>query len=279
MSKIIRLSNIIQDVRKQPWNMSSVQFMQASFLEQFNDVGKSLIIAARDNTDFTDKLVVLWGVAITGIGEENTEGAIYRNGVFYRVVAQGPLAAPTGGDVFVYALLQTPDASDPQKFSDGLLFDSLIDNTIRIVAAAPGSGFADVIGDPLVVDLPTKANLAQGAYQNVTFLDSDWFALTNRMQIRKNDTGLVHLRGVMIRQNTPISSNQHDPITLPDSSFRPNQLVVAPVILRGEFEVDLEVSLNMVIHSGEDPITLLNNSGVTIGTTDEISINIMYFAS
>jgi len=281
MANIIDLTNILQDIRKQPFNQSTLDFLQTSMLNQFDDLVKTLLIAARDNTDFTDKVVILWGVAITGIGEQNTEGAIFFNGEIYKVNAQGPLPAPT--NVFVYAIENTFDPSDPQTFSDSLMFNVLQIRKVKIIDAVSGSGIGDVVGDVNVIDLEAqlitnlgvdlKSDIAQGSFQALA-MGTDWFDTS--FFIRKNDTGLVNLSGIIARVNSS-TTTLTTIATLPDSTFRPLNVQNIGVILRSSPSSEVPLFIN--ITSGTDDIRLFNDASITINIGDDILISAFWYVA
>lgn len=288
MPDIIDFSNIVNGLRQQPFNSNTANFLQNSFLKQFEDIITSFLIKGHDVQDFDDKLIVMWGAIITGIGETNDEGLLAFNGEFLRIDAQIGLPAPTGGNVFVYALDTTFDPSDPQLFSSGESFNVLQIKKVKIVEAAPGSGLADVVGDPNVLlledvlmgnlNVTLKANKAQVSFTNCTLTDANWeFVLNEEVQVRENDLGIVQLSGTARRINSSTTATSLNFLDLPLTSFRPLRVIRAGVTVIPN--TGNEVALSMIVTDVTDNILVLNNGGQTINTSDVVVFNVWWYTS
>lgn len=133
----IDTSNVIDPNQEQPWKSTSLQFLEDSEKETFNNVVRSLI----GSTYSTSQVYILWGCVRSGTADGGsgavsvTAGAIFFNGEIYTVDAfSGTLVANN----LYSAVSVTVGSPDPTAFSNGASFS--IHNVRKWLPVVAGSG-------------------------------------------------------------------------------------------------------------------------------------------
>lgn len=135
MKKILT-NNIVENVRRQPFNKASLEHIQEAFQEVFADLLKGL-------TDNAAGVVVLHG-CIDSDPDANdydiSAGAVLYNGEVFQVDA---FTGSDATDVPVLTLVETYRTGDPVKFSDNNDYNVHVVRKLAWSMAAAGSGIAD----------------------------------------------------------------------------------------------------------------------------------------
>jgi hypothetical protein len=135
MKKIIT-SNIVENVRRQPFNKASFEHIQEAFQEVFADLLKGL-------TDNAAGVVVLHGCVDSDPDADDYDisaGAVLYNGEVFQVDA---FVGSDASDVPVLSLVETYRAGDPVTFSDNNNYNVHQIRKLQWSMATAGSGIAD----------------------------------------------------------------------------------------------------------------------------------------
>ena len=135
MKKILT-NNIVEDVRRQPFNKASLEHIQESYNEVIADIMKAL-------TDNATGVVVLHGLVDSDGGATSwniSAGAVLYNGEVFQVDA---FVGSDPSDVPVLVLDETYRAGDPVKFSDNNEYNVHVIRKLKFEMAGTGTGIAD----------------------------------------------------------------------------------------------------------------------------------------
>lgn len=135
MKKILT-SNIVENVRRQPFNKASLEHIQEAFQEVFADLLKGL-------TDNAAGVVVLHGCVDSDPDANDYDisaGAVLYNGEVFQVDA---FVGSDATDVPVLSLVETYRAGDPVKFSDNNDYNVHVIRKLQWSMATAGSGIVD----------------------------------------------------------------------------------------------------------------------------------------
>jgi hypothetical protein len=135
MKKILT-SNIVENVRRQPFNKASLEHIQEAFQEVFADLLKGL-------TDNAAGVVVLHGCVDSDPDADDYDfsaGAVLYNGEVFQVDA---FTGSDASDVPVLTLSETFRAGDPVTFSDNNNYNVHAIRKLVWGMATAGSGIAD----------------------------------------------------------------------------------------------------------------------------------------
>jgi len=135
MKKILS-ANIVENVRRQPFNKASLEHIQEAFTEVFADIMKGI-------TDSSSGLIVLHGCVDSDAGATAwniSAGAIMYNGEIYKIDA---FVGTHGSQVPVLSVVTSYRAGDPVKFSDNNDYNVHAIYKLQWALGVSGSGLAD----------------------------------------------------------------------------------------------------------------------------------------
>lgn len=196
------LSNVEANVRGLILEDKTLQHIFESYQEGYEALLKAL------NCDPAE-ITILSGAVADGSGDPDysvTAGWAAYGGEIFQVDAVAFTAS--GGETAVWNIETTYPASDPVKFDDGNEFNINQIRKLKLESGVAGSGEKDwddtqSLNDriysllDIAGDLALKANKAQEAWTNLT-LTNGWVLKTGKTpQYRKNQFGMVELRGAL----------------------------------------------------------------------------------
>jgi hypothetical protein len=201
--KKINASNIVEDVRRQPFNKASYEHIQEAFQEPISDILKGI-------NDSPSGIVALYGCVNSGSGLNYiiSAGSVVYNGEVFSVPAFTGTA--TGANVPVLSIVTAYRSGDPVTFSDNNTFNVHEIRTMVWTIGASGSGLCDLAS----LKRMSKANRDQGAWTNITLING-WTNFTGTLKYRIDQLGQIHLSGHLqasgsssaVFANTPAALN------------------------------------------------------------------------
>jgi hypothetical protein len=134
--KKISTSNIVENIRRQPFTKASIDHIQEAFQEPIAEILKTLTGSAAG-------VIVLNGLVDQDSGSDYdiTAGSVFYNGEVYKVDAFA--GTPPGGQVPVLVLETTYHADDPVRFTDNNEYNVHEIRKLKLQFGASGSGISN----------------------------------------------------------------------------------------------------------------------------------------
>jgi hypothetical protein len=292
--KRLLTTNITAD-RGVPIPKQGLDYLQDSHKEAIDGIVKGLVSYS------TNDLIILYGCSVTGSGPYAlTAGAMYYNGEVYLVDANASITV-AGGQTLVWSIANNDTT---EVFTDGLNYNYYRNAKLVLSSGTSGSGIANydaatvkrlsnnfnvnnltiggtITSTDLTSKLDLKANKAQGSWTDLSYI-TGWgnggFTSEN-LKIRKNDLGMVTIRGVIVADGTKSSNYNISNIltSLLDTQYRPNHNVYYPTqyYINGSVGISTPIDIARIAITGGLSLWVKG----TISDGDVIPVYLNYWVS